>query len=88
MNDAAFALYEPVELTSCVVFASPHSGRGYSLEFLDQSRLDSHAIRASEDAFVDNLFQLVTDLAHPCWLPVHRAPMLTLIVPVMNLILH
>ena len=65
MNGAAFALYEPVELTSCVVFASPHSGRGYSLEFLDQSRLDSHAIRASEDAFVDHLFQLVTDFGAP-----------------------
>ena len=65
MTDASFILYEPVELTSCVVFASPHSGRSYGSDFLDKSMLDSHAIRASEDAFVDQLFQMVTDFGAP-----------------------
>lgn len=39
-----------------VVFSSPHSGRMYPAEFLDSSLLDLRAIRASEDAFVDVLF--------------------------------
>lgn len=65
MNDAPFTLYEPTELTSSVVFAAPHSGRSYTLDFLDESRLDAHAIRASEDAFVDQLFQSVTCFGAP-----------------------
>ena len=65
MNDAPFILYEPAELTSSVVFAAPHSGRSYTLDFLDGSRLDAHAIRASEDAFVDQLFQSVTCFGAP-----------------------
>lgn len=41
---------------SCVVVASPHSGRDYGWSFLRSSVLDEHAIRSSEDAFVDRLF--------------------------------
>lgn len=39
-----------------VVFASPHSGRCYPRAFQAMSRLDRHALRASEDAWVDQLF--------------------------------
>jgi len=43
------------------VVSSPHSGRDYSPDFLASSRLDDLAIRRSEDAFVDELIEGVTD---------------------------
>ena len=43
----------------------PHSGRHYAPEFLAQSVLDSHAIRASEDAFVDHLFEPAVQFGAP-----------------------
>jgi N-formylglutamate deformylase len=46
----------PEKRTSCVVFASPHSGRDYPWSFLRKTILDEHSIRTSEDAFVDQLF--------------------------------
>ena len=51
-----FTLKTPESPQSCVVFSSPHSGSRYPVEFLAASRLDSLAIRSSEDAFVDELF--------------------------------
>ena len=60
-----FILYEPAQLTSSIVFATPHSGRNYSQDFLDRIILDAHAIRASEDAFVDQLFLSVTAVGAP-----------------------
>ena len=36
-----------------VVFNSPHSGRIYPAEFVARSKLDPHALRRSEDYFVD-----------------------------------
>jgi len=65
MQDAPFTLFEPVHRSSCVVFATPHSGRHYAPEFLAQSVLDSHAIRASEDAFVDHLFEPAVQFGAP-----------------------
>ena len=65
MQDAPFTLFEPVQRSSCVVFAAPHSGRHYAPEFLAQSVLDSHAIRASEDAFVDQLFEPAVQFGAP-----------------------
>ncbi len=56
MANQAYDVSYPEHLTSCVVFASPHSGRAYLPAFLRQSVLDSHLIRSSEDAFVDKLF--------------------------------
>jgi N-formylglutamate amidohydrolase len=47
----------PEERTTSVVFASPHSGRDYPGTFLRRSVLDQRAIRSSEDAFVDLLFE-------------------------------
>lgn len=51
-----FRLDMPESWTTSVIFASPHSGRDYPSAFLRDSILDEHAIRSSEDAFVDRLF--------------------------------
>ena len=40
-----------------VVFSSPHSGRHYPADFLQNSLLDATDIRSSEDAFVDQLIE-------------------------------
>jgi N-formylglutamate amidohydrolase len=46
----------PAAQTVPVVFASPHSGRDYTPEFLGQSALDLAALRRAEDAHVDAIF--------------------------------
>jgi N-formylglutamate amidohydrolase len=51
-----YTLKSPEKPQSCVVFNSPHSGSEYSDDFLASTKLDSLAIRSSEDAFVDELF--------------------------------
>ena len=52
-----FRLSAPVQGTDIpVLVTSPHSGATYSEAFLAASRLDAHAIRQSEDMFVDDLF--------------------------------
>ncbi|MEX3313541.1 N-formylglutamate amidohydrolase [Sulfitobacter sp. PS-8MA] len=56
MPMTAFEVLRPDRNLSCVVFASPHSGRDYAGSFLRRTVLDEHAIRSSEDAFVDLLF--------------------------------
>ncbi|MBM9596084.1 N-formylglutamate amidohydrolase [Roseitranquillus sediminis] len=65
MTSTAFTLKEPVVRTTSVIFASPHSGSYYPDEFLARSVLDRHAIRSSEDAFMDDLFEGVTQLGAP-----------------------
>lgn len=45
-----------------MIFASPHSGRDYAAAFLRQAVLDRQAIRSSEDAFVDRLFDMAPGL--------------------------
>ncbi|MBA4801996.1 MAG: N-formylglutamate amidohydrolase [Euryhalocaulis sp.] len=40
-----------------LVFASPHSGEYAPQAFFDEIEVDRHAVRTSEDAFVDQLFQ-------------------------------
>ena len=60
-----FEVREPELQHIPFVFNSPHSGRVYPQAFLDQSRLDGLSIRRSEDHFVDELFQSVTDLGAP-----------------------
>ena len=57
MPVAAFDVILPAAQSSCVVFASPHSGRDYTWSFMRKTVLNEHAIRSSEDAFVDQLFQ-------------------------------
>lgn len=55
MSRPGYKTARPAELTSSVVFASPHSGREYSWSFMRRSALSELAIRSSEDAFVDQL---------------------------------
>ncbi|MDW3224146.1 MAG: N-formylglutamate amidohydrolase [Paracoccaceae bacterium] len=61
MNKSAFEVCYPDRNKSCVVFASPHSGRDYPWSLLRTTVLDDHAIRSSEDAFVDQLFDCATE---------------------------
>lgn len=68
----AYRLILPDRQTGPLIFASPHSGRDYRPEFLAQSVLDAQAIRSSEDAFVDLLFDQAPSLG---------APLLTALVP-------
>lgn len=67
MRTDAFTVLHPEKRTSCVVFASPHSGRAYPESFLQASILNEMEIRSSEDAFVDELFDVA---------PLHGAPLL------------
>ncbi len=52
----ACVVVEPARQTAPLVFSSPHSGRYYPADFVSSSRLDPHTLRASEDAYVDELF--------------------------------
>ena len=60
-----FDVVEPVRLESPLVFSSPHSGSVYPRRFLESARLDALALRRSEDAFVDELFDGVPSLGAP-----------------------
>src|ERR1700686_42300 len=60
-----FLLRKPLRQTAAVVLTSPHSGRQYGADFLAASRLDSTAIRRSEDSFVDELFAAGPGLGVP-----------------------
>jgi len=51
-----FDLLLPDNQSSCVVYSSPHSGLIYPPDFQEASALDSVALRRSEDAFVDELY--------------------------------
>ena len=72
----------PDRQTLPVVVSSPHSGRHYDPSFLAMTRLDSQAIRSSEDAFVDRLIAGVPALGAPtiaalfprAWIDVNREP--------------
>ncbi|MCR8546629.1 N-formylglutamate amidohydrolase [Salipiger sp. P9] len=65
MPKVAYHLDLPETPTSCVVFASPHSGRDYPWSFLRGTVLDEHSIRSSEDAFVDRLFDCAPQFGAP-----------------------
>jgi N-formylglutamate amidohydrolase len=68
----AFVLKRPARQAGPMIFASPHSGRDYPAEFLARVVLDRQAIRSSEDAFVDHLFDAA---------PRHGAPLLAARAP-------
>jgi N-formylglutamate amidohydrolase len=61
----AFALIDPANRATSVVFASPHSGRNYPPAFLERTVLDQSEVRSSEDAYVDQLFSAVPDCGAP-----------------------
>ena len=65
MSPVAYEVSYPEKRTSCVVFASPHSGRDYPWSFLRRSVLDERTIRSSEDAFVDQLFDIAPQMGAP-----------------------
>jgi N-formylglutamate deformylase len=65
MQHPAFQLFEPDNLSTSVIFASPHSGRDYAWNFLRRSVLDERMIRSSEDAFVDMLFDCAPHMGAP-----------------------
>lgn len=65
-------IVSPERLTSPAIFASPHSGRDYPADLLRKSRLNRHALRQSEDAYVD----LIVDDA-----PLYGAPLLRALFP-------
>ncbi len=65
MTHDAFTLHLPRHRTTPVVFSSPHSGADYPQSFVSQSLLDRHAIRSSEDAFVDHLFSAAPQYGAP-----------------------
>jgi N-formylglutamate amidohydrolase len=77
-----FSVERPKELKLPFVFNSPHSGRVYPKAFLAASKLDSMALRRSEDAFVEDLFGFVAELGAPllhahfprAYLDVNREP--------------
>ncbi|ABG30409.1 N-formylglutamate amidohydrolase [Roseobacter denitrificans] len=56
MLHTAYHICLPARDTSCVVFASPHSGSAYPKDMMRKTVLNDQLIRSSEDAFVDRLF--------------------------------
>jgi N-formylglutamate amidohydrolase len=52
----AFTVDEPVGRAMPVIVDVPHAGRVYPPDFVESSRLSAHALRRSEDAYVDLLF--------------------------------
>ena len=60
-----FHLHMPDKWERGVIFASPHSGRAYSDEFVAVSVLDAQTLRSSEDAFVDQLYSAAVALGAP-----------------------
>lgn len=77
-----FMVKQPAVQAAPFVFNSPHSGRCYPERFLRLSRLDRTAIRRSEDAYVDELFEGTVTLGAPmlaanfprAYLDVNREP--------------
>jgi N-formylglutamate amidohydrolase len=55
----------PAEQQIPVVLASPHSGADYPADLIAASRLDPHALRRSEDSFVDEIFAAGPELGAP-----------------------
>lgn len=60
-----FELSRPDRQRAPLVLASAHSGRCYPAAFLAESRLDSHAVRRSEDSFVEELWGAAPGLGIP-----------------------
>ena len=64
-NQSAFQILYPDEQTIPFIFASPHSGRRYSTEFIEASRLTPVMLRRSEDSFIDELFSKAPNYGAP-----------------------
>ncbi|MHA1158573.1 MAG: N-formylglutamate amidohydrolase [Alphaproteobacteria bacterium] len=78
----AFTATDASEQHLPIVLNLPHSGSSYSESFLAATQLNRHAIRASEDVGVDELFAPAAALGAPllrahfprAWLDVNREP--------------
>lgn len=60
-----YRLTLPKRRSSAVVFSSPHSGAAMPEDFVARARLSRHALRSSEDSFVDQLFSAAPDCGAP-----------------------
>lgn len=77
-----FTVHRPAVQSVPFVFCSPHSGRRYPSILTSRSRLDSLALRRSEDCYVDDIFAFVPDIGAPliaaefprAYLDVNREP--------------
>ena len=82
LDSDAVTVARPPHQTIPVIFASPHSGRRYSDDFLASSRLDALGLRRSEDSFVDELYAAAPDFGAPlvaatfprAWCDANREP--------------
>ncbi|MFQ6551204.1 N-formylglutamate amidohydrolase [Aestuariibius insulae] len=72
MTESTCRIERPVHRSTSVVFSSPHSGRCYPSDFIEQSLLNEQEIRSSEDAFIDTLFARA---------PAQGAPLITARMP-------
>lgn len=82
MQQSPISLRRPVRQAAGIVLTSPHSGRHYPRELFEASRLNETSIRSSEDAFVDELFNMAPAFGLPllaatfprAWCDVNREP--------------
>lgn len=78
----AFETIRPRRQLAPLVVNSPHSGRDYPERFLKLSRLNERAIRQSEDAYIDEIFERAPHMGVPmlrahfprAYLDVNREP--------------
>lgn len=61
MQHPAYQIKLPMARSTPVVMASPHSGRAYPQDLIQQSVLEFNQLRSSEDAFVDQLIDMAPD---------------------------
>src|SRR5215218_6912307 len=60
-----FEIVEPAHWRAPIIFNSPHSGSVYPGEFLNASRIDLTSLRRSEDSFMDELIEGLSDRGFP-----------------------
>jgi N-formylglutamate amidohydrolase len=60
-----FEIIEPVNWRAPIIFNSPHSGSAYPAEFLNASRIDLTSLRRSEDSFMDELIEGLSERGFP-----------------------
>jgi N-formylglutamate amidohydrolase len=60
-----FEIVEPVNWRAPIIFNSPHSGSVYPADFLNASRIDLTSLRRSEDSFMDELIEGLSQRGFP-----------------------
>lgn len=60
-----FTVLNPVTQTASVLYASPHSGNQYPVDFVENANLDPLSLRRSEDAFVHELYDSCVKYGSP-----------------------